>query len=88
MSVYRFWLLFRSFELTKLCSAKTKPDVSPKHPTPLCSNSRSRRKMQGVANVSFLAMFIMYLLAALFGYLTFNSKLRREFPGLHHGYNV
>lgn len=30
--------------------------------------------MQGVANVSFLAMFIMYLLAALFGYLTFNSK--------------
>uniref|UniRef100_A0A3B5KR35 Sodium-coupled neutral amino acid symporter 2 n=1 Tax=Xiphophorus couchianus TaxID=32473 RepID=A0A3B5KR35_9TELE len=36
---------------------------------------RSRRKMQNVANVSFLAMFIMYLLAALFGYLTFNSKL-------------
>uniref|UniRef100_A0A8C7FCF0 Sodium-coupled neutral amino acid symporter 2 n=1 Tax=Oncorhynchus kisutch TaxID=8019 RepID=A0A8C7FCF0_ONCKI len=34
---------------------------------------RSRRKMQGVANVSFLAMFIMYLLAALFGYLTFNG---------------
>lgn len=36
--------------------------------------SRSRRKMQNVANVSFLAMFIMYLLAALFGYLTFNSE--------------
>uniref|UniRef100_A0A674D8K6 Sodium-coupled neutral amino acid symporter 2 n=1 Tax=Salmo trutta TaxID=8032 RepID=A0A674D8K6_SALTR len=35
---------------------------------------RSRRKMQGVANVSFLAMFIMYLLAALFGYLTFNGE--------------
>lgn len=31
--------------------------------------------MQGVANVSFLAMFLMYLLAALFGYLTFNGKL-------------
>lgn len=30
--------------------------------------------MQNVANVSFLAMFIMYLLAALFGYLTFNSE--------------
>lgn len=30
--------------------------------------------MQGVANVSFLAMFIMYLLAALFGYLTFNGE--------------
>lgn len=38
------------------------------------SNSRSRKKMQGVANVSFLAMFIMYLLAALFGYLTFNGE--------------
>lgn len=36
--------------------------------------SRSRRKMQGVANVSFLGMFIMYLLAALFGYLTFNGE--------------
>ncbi|MEQ2162530.1 hypothetical protein GOODEAATRI_020659, partial [Goodea atripinnis] len=33
---------------------------------------RSRQKMQNVAKVSFLAMFIMYLLAALFGYLTFN----------------
>nr|XP_020457121.1 sodium-coupled neutral amino acid transporter 2-like [Monopterus albus] len=39
---------------------------------------RSRRKMQGVANVSFLAMFIMYLLAALFGYLTFNSNVGPE----------
>uniref|UniRef100_A0A8C9U8H9 Sodium-coupled neutral amino acid symporter 2 n=1 Tax=Scleropages formosus TaxID=113540 RepID=A0A8C9U8H9_SCLFO len=36
---------------------------------------RSRRKMQAVANVSFLAMFIMYLLAALFGYLTFHELL-------------
>lgn len=34
--------------------------------------------MQGVANVSFLAMFLMYLLAALFGYLTFYG----ECPGL------
>uniref|UniRef100_A0A8C8M9N9 Sodium-coupled neutral amino acid symporter 2 n=1 Tax=Oncorhynchus tshawytscha TaxID=74940 RepID=A0A8C8M9N9_ONCTS len=39
---------------------------------------RSRRKMQGVANVSFLAMFIMYLLAALFGYLTFNVHVESE----------
>lgn len=39
---------------------------------------RSRRKMQGVANVSFLAMFIMYLLAALFGYLTFNVHVEDE----------
>ncbi|XP_022605407.1 sodium-coupled neutral amino acid transporter 2 [Seriola dumerili] len=45
---------------------------------------RSRRKMQGVANVSFLAMFIMYLLAALFGYLTFNLRVE---PELLHTYS-
>ncbi|XP_042278180.1 sodium-coupled neutral amino acid transporter 2-like isoform X2 [Thunnus maccoyii] len=39
---------------------------------------RSRRKMQGVANVSFLAVFIMYLLAALFGYLTFNVSVETD----------
>lgn len=39
---------------------------------------RSRKKMQNVANVSFLAMFIMYLLAALFGYLTFNQHVGDE----------
>ncbi|XP_013873877.1 sodium-coupled neutral amino acid symporter 2 [Austrofundulus limnaeus] len=39
---------------------------------------RSRKKMQNVANVSFLAMFIMYLLAALFGYLTFNIHVEAE----------
>ncbi|XP_041636379.1 sodium-coupled neutral amino acid transporter 2 [Cheilinus undulatus] len=45
---------------------------------------RSRSKMQGVANVSFLAMFIMYLLAALFGYLTFNIHVE---PELLHTYS-
>uniref|UniRef100_A0A8C6K3P0 Sodium-coupled neutral amino acid symporter 2 n=1 Tax=Nothobranchius furzeri TaxID=105023 RepID=A0A8C6K3P0_NOTFU len=47
---------------------------------PLCAflNSRSRKKMQNVANVSFTAMFIMYLLAALFGYLTFNINVEAE----------
>ncbi|XP_032445475.1 sodium-coupled neutral amino acid symporter 2 [Xiphophorus hellerii] len=45
---------------------------------------RSRRKMQNVANVSFLAMFIMYLLAALFGYLTFNIHVG---PELLHTYS-
>ncbi|XP_067110936.1 sodium-coupled neutral amino acid symporter 2 [Osmerus mordax] len=45
---------------------------------------RSHRKMQGVANVSFLAMFIMYLLAALFGYLTFNVNVE---PELLHTYS-
>uniref|UniRef100_A0A096LWZ8 Sodium-coupled neutral amino acid symporter 2 n=1 Tax=Poecilia formosa TaxID=48698 RepID=A0A096LWZ8_POEFO len=43
----------------------------------------SRRKMQNVANVSFLAMFIMYLLAALFGYLTFNSKIYNKIYKQH-----
>lgn len=62
-----------------------KPDVSPKHPSLLHPNSRSRRKMQGVANVSFLAMFLMYLLAALFGYLTFNGELGRESLGCATG---
>ncbi|KAM9845619.1 sodium-coupled neutral amino acid symporter 2 [Aulostomus maculatus] len=46
--------------------------------------NRSRRRMQGVANVSFLAMFIMYLLAALFGYLTFNIHVE---PELLHTYS-
>ncbi|KAL3048335.1 sodium-coupled neutral amino acid transporter 2 [Trematomus bernacchii] len=45
---------------------------------------RSRRKMQNVANVSFLSMFIMYLLAALFGYLTFNLHVE---PELLHTYS-
>ncbi|KAG5267362.1 hypothetical protein AALO_G00220870 [Alosa alosa] len=45
---------------------------------------RSRRRMQGVANVSFLGMFIMYLLAALFGYLTFNEHVE---PELLHTYS-
>uniref|UniRef100_A0AAR2JIX6 Sodium-coupled neutral amino acid symporter 2 n=1 Tax=Pygocentrus nattereri TaxID=42514 RepID=A0AAR2JIX6_PYGNA len=39
---------------------------------------RSHKKMQNVANVSFFAMFVMYLLAALFGYLTFNDAVESE----------
>lgn len=31
--------------------------------------------MQNVANISILAMFVMYLLTALFGYLTFFGKI-------------
>lgn len=34
----------------------------------------SKRRMQNVANVSILAMFSMYLLTAIFGYLTFYGK--------------
>uniref|UniRef100_A0A8C9VYT8 Sodium-coupled neutral amino acid symporter 2 n=1 Tax=Scleropages formosus TaxID=113540 RepID=A0A8C9VYT8_SCLFO len=39
---------------------------------------RTQKKMQNVANVSFLTMFIMYLLAALFGYLTFSDNVESE----------
>ncbi|XP_055019121.1 sodium-coupled neutral amino acid symporter 2-like, partial [Boleophthalmus pectinirostris] len=45
---------------------------------------RSRKKMQNVANVSFMSMFVMYLLAALFGYLTFNTHVE---PELLHTYS-
>lgn len=33
--------------------------------------SATKKRMQNVANISILAMFVMYLLTALFGYLTF-----------------
>ncbi|KAK5599994.1 hypothetical protein CRENBAI_011528 [Crenichthys baileyi] len=39
---------------------------------------RSRRKMQTVSNLSILAMLIMYMLSALFGYLTFYENVEAE----------
>ncbi|XP_041833453.1 sodium-coupled neutral amino acid transporter 4 [Melanotaenia boesemani] len=39
---------------------------------------RSRRKMQNVSNLSILAMLIMYMLSALFGYLTFYDNVEAE----------
>ncbi|RVE56248.1 hypothetical protein OJAV_G00219380 [Oryzias javanicus] len=39
---------------------------------------RSRRKMQNVSNLSILAMLIMYMLSALFGYLTFYGRVEAE----------
>ncbi|XP_077185573.1 sodium-coupled neutral amino acid transporter 5 [Paroedura picta] len=38
----------------------------------------SKRRMQNVANVSILAMFVMYLLTAVFGYLTFYGNVEAE----------
>lgn len=38
----------------------------------------TKKRMQGVANVSILAMFVMYLLTALFGYLTFFGAVESE----------
>ncbi|XP_074870130.1 sodium-coupled neutral amino acid symporter 2 [Carettochelys insculpta] len=46
---------------------------------------RSRRRMMNVSNISFFAMFIMYLLAALFGYMTFYGNVE---PELLHTYSV
>ncbi|XP_077121506.1 sodium-coupled neutral amino acid symporter 2 [Ranitomeya variabilis] len=45
---------------------------------------RSRKRMMNVSNVSFFAMFVMYLLAALFGYLTFYGNVE---PELLHTYS-
>ncbi|KAM4675541.1 sodium-coupled neutral amino acid symporter 1 [Discoglossus pictus] len=39
---------------------------------------RSQKKMQLVSNISFFAMFVMYLLTALFGYLTFYGNVQSE----------
>lgn len=44
---------------------------------------RSRRKMQTVSNISITGMLVMYLLAALFGYLTFYGEVEDE---LLHAY--
>lgn len=38
----------------------------------------TKKRMQTVANVSILAMFVMYLLTALFGYLTFYGAVESE----------
>ncbi|XP_008314288.1 sodium-coupled neutral amino acid transporter 4 [Cynoglossus semilaevis] len=39
---------------------------------------RSRKKMQNVSNLSILAMLLMYMLSALFGYLTFYDSVEAE----------
>uniref|UniRef100_A0A674E045 Solute carrier family 38 member 4 n=1 Tax=Salmo trutta TaxID=8032 RepID=A0A674E045_SALTR len=39
---------------------------------------RSRRKMQNVSNLSILAMLVMYMFSALFGYLTFYENVEAE----------
>ncbi|XP_071783555.1 sodium-coupled neutral amino acid transporter 3-like [Centroberyx gerrardi] len=38
----------------------------------------TKKRMQTVANISILAMFVMYLLTALFGYLTFYVAVESE----------
>ncbi|XP_062854460.1 sodium-coupled neutral amino acid transporter 3 [Trichomycterus rosablanca] len=38
----------------------------------------TKKRMQNVANISILAMFIMYLLTAIFGYLTFYGEVKDD----------
>ncbi|KAK2525137.1 Slc38a1 [Columba livia] len=39
---------------------------------------RSEKRMKLVANISFSSMFVMYLLTAIFGYLTFYDKVKSD----------
>ncbi|XP_060162694.1 sodium-coupled neutral amino acid symporter 1 isoform X1 [Globicephala melas] len=39
---------------------------------------RSQKKMQMVSNISFFAMFVMYFLTAIFGYLTFYENVHSD----------
>ncbi|XP_051016223.1 sodium-coupled neutral amino acid symporter 1 [Acomys russatus] len=39
---------------------------------------RSQKRMQMVSNISFFAMFVMYFLTAIFGYLTFYEKVQSD----------
>lgn len=41
--------------------------------TPI-SRSPSKKKMQCISNISIAVMYLMYFLAALFGYLTFYGE--------------
>ncbi|XP_067880341.1 sodium-coupled neutral amino acid transporter 5b [Heterodontus francisci] len=46
--------------------------------------SPTKKRMQNVANVSVTAMFVMYLITAMFGYLTFYANVE---PELLHTFN-
>uniref|UniRef100_A0A8C6U5P5 Solute carrier family 38 member 3a n=1 Tax=Neogobius melanostomus TaxID=47308 RepID=A0A8C6U5P5_9GOBI len=45
---------------------------------PIYTELRKYKKMQHVANISIAVMYIMYFLAALFGYLTFYGEVEAE----------
>ncbi|KAG8439736.1 hypothetical protein GDO86_005781 [Hymenochirus boettgeri] len=48
---------------------------------------RSQKRMHMVSNISFFAMFLMYLLTALFGYLTFYGNVRSELLHIYQDKN-
>ncbi|XP_026121206.1 sodium-coupled neutral amino acid transporter 5-like [Carassius auratus] len=43
----------------------------------------SKKHMQNVANISILAVFVMYLLTAIFGYLTFYGNVESELLNMY-----
>ena len=56
----------RTSGVSQCCPARHQPP-----PPPLLPHSPSKRKMQQISNLSIAVMYVMYFLAALFGYLTF-----------------
>lgn len=48
---------------------------------PTVSCSPSKKKMQCISNISIMVMYLMYFLAALFGYLTFYGEPLGRWPG-------
>lgn len=58
--------------LTCFCPPEDVLDVSQRWV--LFVHSRSRRRMQNVSNLSILTMLVMYMMSALFGYLTFYGE--------------
>ncbi|KAA0714014.1 Sodium-coupled neutral amino acid transporter 3 N-system amino acid transporter 1 [Triplophysa tibetana] len=44
----------------------------------------NKKRMQNVANISIMAMFVMYLLTAIFGYLTFYDNVESELLEMYH----
>ncbi|XP_016021403.2 sodium-coupled neutral amino acid transporter 1 isoform X1 [Rousettus aegyptiacus] len=48
---------------------------------------RSQKKMQMVSNISFFAMFVMYFLTAIFGYLTFYERVESNLLHKYHSKN-
>uniref|UniRef100_A0A665V3R0 Solute carrier family 38 member 5a n=1 Tax=Echeneis naucrates TaxID=173247 RepID=A0A665V3R0_ECHNA len=45
---------------------------------PIYTELRDKKRMQRVANISIMAMFFMYLVTAIFGYLTFYDSVESE----------
>uniref|UniRef100_A0AAR2K1W3 Amino acid transporter transmembrane domain-containing protein n=1 Tax=Pygocentrus nattereri TaxID=42514 RepID=A0AAR2K1W3_PYGNA len=45
---------------------------------PIYTELKKSKRMQNVANISIMAMFVMYLLTAIFGYLTFYGNVEGE----------